>query len=457
MINDLAFNQDFSCLSVATDSHHKIYQCDPFGEFYSSVHAGRKRSISSSLDGNEHQLHHEASSDPTKFLRMVFSTSLTIIVPQTSHGSRTLKIFNLKQNLTICELTFSNDIVDIKFNKRRLLVFLQLGQVHIYDLSCVRLVKVLQLEPPGPVIAGLSLDEKSLLVVPMACVSSGAQMFPEAANELLEKYVEFSKSTKISKKSKLSVSDLKQEHGWVLVYDTINLKPYLVFKAHDSDIVNVCISNDSSKIITASVKGTIIRVFQTNETKIVNITNLRRGHNLAKITALSFNHENTIVGCGSDNDTIHLFKLDETTPPETPQDTVVEDDAPEDQDEDINENLAKLLISKPDEDTDSKHQYFNFKSIKNSINNSYTKNIMKKLPYKDYLENLIWEPPRRSFAYIRLQETHPRVEIGFNNDMVLVVSYDTAVMYRYQLPKTTKLDPEDKRLRCQLVNQYQLT
>jgi hypothetical protein len=172
---------------------------------------------------------------------------------------------------------------------------------------------------------------------------------------------------------------------------------------------------------------------------------------------LSFDHENTIVGCGSDNDTIHLFKLDDITPPETPHDAVIEEDIPEDQDEDINENLAKLLISKPEEETDSKHQYFTFKSIKKSINNSYTKNIMKKLPYKDYLDNLIWEPPRRSFAYIRLQETHPRVEIGFNNDMVLVVSYDTAVMYRYQLPKTTKLNPEDKRQHCQLVNQYQLS
>ena len=36
IINNLTFNQDYSCVSVSTTKYHKIFNCDPFGEFYSS-------------------------------------------------------------------------------------------------------------------------------------------------------------------------------------------------------------------------------------------------------------------------------------------------------------------------------------------------------------------------------------------------------------------------------------
>lgn len=437
MINDLSFNQDYSCISISTDEYHKIYQCDPFGEFYSSSKVGRKRSISNSMDATDLRQQQEQSLQPTKYLKMLFSTSLTIIVPKSSLGNKLLQIYNLKQNLKICELTFQNDIMDIRLNKKRLIVFLQHEEIHIYDLSCVKLVKILKVNLPNTIVGDLSPN--GMLVVPLAIVQD---WFEDDIHNLIE----FSKTSKIKKNT--TIKDLQKEDGWLVIYDTNELKPVKIFKAHDSKLVKIAVSNDSSKITTASTKGTIIRVFYLNEEqKITKITNLRRGHNLANITSLTFNNDNSIIGCSSNNDTIHLFKLNS-------QETVETSSLPEeDSDEDINENLANLLISKHEELADNKFY--------NLFNNTYTKKIIKKLPMKDYIENLIWEQPKRSFAYIKLLENHSNVEIGFHNDYILIASYDTGILYQYNLPKISttkspKLEPVEKREECVLLNQYNM-
>ena len=151
-INDLSFNPDYSSISVSTSDGFKIFNCEPFGEFYSSQESplpqidiqllrrfcGLPKSNTFKTDSQD-----TPARFPTAFLKMLFSTSLTIVVPQTQDnlGNRLLKIYNLKQNLKICELNFPSSIIDIKLNRKRLLVVLDTGQLYIYDLSCVRLLK----------------------------------------------------------------------------------------------------------------------------------------------------------------------------------------------------------------------------------------------------------------------------------------------------------------------------
>lgn len=385
---------------------------------------------------------HKPELSPTLYLKMLFSTSLTIIVPKLALGSKILQIYNLKDNLKICELTFPNNIVDIRLNKKRLLVFLQYHEVHIYDLSCMKLVKILKVKLNNSIVGDLS--SSGLLIAPLA-------IFEELNESNIFDLIEFSKSSKLKSKTNLSLHDLQREDGWVLVYDTIELKPIKIFKAHDSKLVKITASNDSLKISTASTKGTIIRVFcLNNDNKIIKIINLRRGHNLANIKSLTFNNDNSIIACSSNNDTVHLFNLN------CDENNSEASSSPEDNsDEDINENLANLLISKNDEETSDKKFY-------NLFNNSYTKKIIKKLPMKHYIENLIWEQPKRSFAYIKLLENHSKVEIGFNNDYILIASYETGLLYQYNLPKiqsttkSPKLEPVEKREECVLLNQFNL-
>ncbi|EGV60298.1 hypothetical protein CANTEDRAFT_132107 [Yamadazyma tenuis ATCC 10573] len=387
-MNNIRFNQDNSCMAVASDTESRIFNSEPFGEIYTN-------------------------DSPVFLLKVLFSTSLTIIVPK-EKDNRLLKIFNLKQNLKICELIFPSSIVEIKINKKRLIVVLKIGQIYIYDLSYVKLIKIIEIEPLGsqPFVGDLSNDDHSLLVIPLKYVST--VMAGKSKNNGIftdpEPLVKFN-----------NFAEYKDPKGWVLVYDTINLKSVLIMKCHSSSIRKIVISD--MIIATASSKGTIIRLFQLNfkqseDIKLTRILNLRRGHNSAHIHCLKFNTDCTILACGSEN-TIHFFSLkynediidghnygtstlktyeagdgdEHETDYNISQSSLLDAESSKSS-EDLNENLANLLISKP---------------IPNEIeeNDKDVDNSIKNLPYKDYFNNLVLSPPRRSFNIIRLKDHKP--------------------------------------------------
>lgn len=513
-IYDLSFNQDFSNILVSTSVGHRIFNSEPFGEFYSLTRGEQK---------------------PTAILRMLFSTSLTVIVPKSDSGTRILHVYNLKQNSRICELTFPLDIVDIMLNRKRLVVFLEVGQIYLYDLSSIRVVKILDvnnfLSPEGkklPVVASLSANDISLLVMPVLIISAQTDLFnmngsgngsgsggvgvgggssvpgtpnlrptDSAVTQTLGQYVEFTRKNtdlKIHNADVLTLEDIQNDSpGWILVYDTINLKPKLIYKAHDASIVKVAISQDATCIATASQKGTIVRVCHIKQhdasldaspdtfpdtfpdncrLAISHVTNLRRGHNHTTINALHFNQDLSILGCGSESNTIHFFTVKDRSPgrPDDASDVDNEDSSGEDSPnsksylEDLNENLANLLplaqYKSPPKAKESKSSYFSaFKAPRKILNNHYTKSFIKSLPYRDYLDNLIWEKPRRSFAYVKLPEYipnhkhHKNVEIGFtSSEILMLASYNTGIFYQYRLPSIGSSEREE----CGLMSQNSL-
>lgn len=583
VINNLNFNQDYSCLSLSTTESYKIFNCDPFGEFYSSGRRGtdgggqggntsggrisysRTGSFTLGMNSSSHIGMHnnvgnnisisepsvEVGSSPTSFVKMLFSTSLTIIVPQNTlgNGDRLLKLYNLKQNLKICELTFPAHIVEVMLNRKRLCVVLESGHIYIYDLSCVRLMKILEIEPPrwckeesrsratsmgqqqsSPPLAGhdrgfedrrvsgfvgdLCADDRSLLVLPLSLIKELTDLFnlersgnvpSQPSTPLLRpvdnsigRFVEFthkSQSDNISPSS--SIEDLnKDSKGWILVYDTIHLKPRLIYKAHETSLAKISISNDASIIATASHKGTIIRTCTISEKdedsieiddefdespkklKIERTTNLRRGHNTTKVTCLAFSLDNNVLGSASESGTIHFFRLNE---PDILLDPSLDDDSLTEfmsrSSDDLNDNLALLLLNEEQQQQGHHHHqhqhqgeemetsppkgspgslgggggYFhNFKNM-TLLNNTYTKSLVKKLPYK-YLENL-WEPPRRSFAFVKIPESDgSQVEIGFTSStQVVLASYSTGTFYHYQFSMT-----EREREEAVLLNEFSL-
>ncbi|KAI8875162.1 hypothetical protein K501DRAFT_280636 [Backusella circina FSU 941] len=109
----LNFNQDFSCVSVGTQTGYRIYNCDPFGKCYSKQ------------DGS------------TGIVEMLFCTSLVALVgsgENPSFSPRQLQIINTKRQTTICELSFPTAVLAVKMNRRRLIVVLE-EQIFVYDIS----------------------------------------------------------------------------------------------------------------------------------------------------------------------------------------------------------------------------------------------------------------------------------------------------------------------------------
>lgn len=471
MFNDLAFNQDFTCILISTGEGHKIFNCDPFGEFYSLV----------------------KNECPTAIQRMLFSTLLTIVVPETGQkgGNKMLKIFNLKQNLKICDLTFPSGIIDLMLNRKRLVVFLELGQIYIYNLSNITLSKVLEVNIPqgedGPeVVADLSADDKSYLVLPLLMVNDHTDLFnlssslavdPKKGSKQIRSLIEFTrknKQTSLMKKDAVLLEDLRKEsHGWILVYDTIELKPRLLYEAHDSSIAKVAISKEANKIASASSKGTIIRIShleeQDEKLSITRITSLRRGHHPAHVNCLKFNLDSTILGCGSESNTIHLFHTKALCELAGEDDNENADSEEEYEGsrhsslEDLNENLANLLILKQPQDGSTEGKsYFSMVKEKSGrlLDSQFTQLLIKKLPYRDYFDNLILEPPRRCFAYTRLPEVglpalrkKNNVEIGFtSSDALMLASYQTGTFYMFKVPKVK----EDEKAECTLLSSHSL-
>ncbi|KAI5961742.1 atg18 [Candida margitis] len=536
-INNISFNPDFSLVSIATSTANKIFNCEPFGELYSSSETQLRRTLSNSIDSSDTASDTNAAAAaagsisgncPTKLLKMLFSTSLTIIVPEANYN-RYLKVFNLKQNLKIVDLEFESSIVDVKLNRKRLIVALQNGELHIYDLSCIKLLSVLRLSPNVDTFVGdLSIDDKSWLCIPVISIidedlfvkprrDSNVSTSSKDLNNTqqphqhtcLGEYIELTPKVKQTNSaltnSDVTLQDIQDDgEGWLMIYDAMNLAPVLIFKAHDSAIGQISISHRGNKIATASVKGTIVRVFELSiaeggKVSLNSVKNLRRGHNVAKINSLCFNNNETILGCGSESNTIHFFKLVQE---ESSNETGINNDTYEtdhgnsfsdydDQSdgenhrsssEDLNESLANLLVSKAlnsssneQEESGNKARKSWFSKTKSKfIHNPYTTSFLNKIPYRDYLDNLIWEPPRRSFAYIKLPEhawssnnnsNHNKVAIGFNGGLILIGSYQTGKFYHYQLPKqytgnfsAVKANGEekDKREECLLVSQYDL-
>lgn len=529
-INNISFNQDYTCISISTIKFHRIFNCDPFGEFYTSEqaadHTVKRVSVSGDVQTEAQGKQEEDDGDniPTLMLKMLFSTSLTIIVPQNRNNvNRLLKIYNIKQKMKICDLTFPSNVIDVKLNRKRLCVILEGGHIYIYDLSCVRLMKVLEvnglakhetdgiLDGQKEFVGDLTADDSSLIAIPVSLLSENTDLFNTDSGNVGISRSEASQTTMgASDENTLndliqnpeedvherihSLTDLhKQGAGWIMVYDTINLKPLLFYKAHDSAVAKLAFSSDATMIASASIKGTIIKVCHFHKEgehgrlRISKVTNLRRGHNTAHINCLSFCTRGDILGCASENKTIHLFKTNDVVGQEdqyTPQSDNSDIEDEDGSSEDLNENLANLLISKPSNSSGNapsgKAKPNRLSRLRKKvegtsrfINNQYTQSLVRNLPYKNYLNNLIWEPPRRCFSYILLPDSHPshilplagprnRVQIGFSltassSPIVLVASYQSGKFYQYAIPRlsiTSSVATE--RQECRLMGQYSL-
>lgn len=82
-------------------------------------------------------------------------------------------------------------------------------------------------------------------------------------------------------------------------------------KAHQDKIRRIAVNNNNDLIATASIKGTIIRIFDiiTGEKKY----EFRRGSNYSKINNMVFSADSKFLALLSDRNTIHIYNLYDST------------------------------------------------------------------------------------------------------------------------------------------------
>jgi len=92
-----------------------------------------------------------------------------------------------------------------------------------------------------------------------------------------------------------------------------------VFRAHSSAVRALALSDDGSVVATASVQGTLVRVFSTST--LDQLAEFRRGVDQAVIHSLAISPSNRWLACTSDKGTMHVFDLKPSSvPPNTARD-----------------------------------------------------------------------------------------------------------------------------------------
>ncbi|KAF4120979.1 autophagy-related protein 18 [Geosmithia morbida] len=259
-LNFITFNQDHSCLAVATSKGFRIYHTDPFSPIFSSD------------EGN------------TSIIEMLFSTSLVALTLTPRH----LIIQNTKRASVICELTFPSAVIAVRLNRKRLAVVLE-EEVYLYDISNMSLLHTIHTSPNPDAICALSpSSDNSYLAYPL----------PEPREE-----VEASRPSHAPPQS----AYVAPTSGRVLIFDTVTIKAVNVIEAHRSPLSCLCLNNDGTLLATASETGTIIRVFSVPKGQ--KLYQFRRGTYPSKIYSMSFNLSSTLLCVSSTSDTVHIFRL----------------------------------------------------------------------------------------------------------------------------------------------------
>jgi len=87
-------------------------------------------------------------------------------------------------------------------------------------------------------------------------------------------------------------------------------KPDVEIHAHETSLMYLAMNMTGTRLATASEKGTLIRIFDTETRQLLN--ELRRGAQHATIYCINFNHDSTLLCVSSDHSTVHIFYIEES-------------------------------------------------------------------------------------------------------------------------------------------------
>jgi len=241
----VGFNQDYGCFACGTDSGFRIYNCDPFKETFD-------RKFTSGGIG---------------IVEMLFRCNILALVgggDNPRYPVNKVMIWDDHQNRCIGELSFRSEVKAVKLRRDRVVVVL-LNKIYVYNFADLKLV-----------------DHIETIANPKGLCA----LCPNPNNRVL------------------ACPGVSRGTVRVELYD--NRKTTLV-PAHEAELAQICLNQNGTRLATASDKGTLIRVFDSQKGELLQ--ELRRGAARADIQSICFNVSSTFLACSSDQGTIHLFAL----------------------------------------------------------------------------------------------------------------------------------------------------
>jgi len=247
----ITFNQDYSCFAVGTESGFFVMDTDPLNERFRRVFD----------DGG------------IGIIEMLYRCNILALVgggKNPKYPKNKVMIWDDIQAQCIAELEFSTDVCGVRLRRDKIIVILE-TKIYIYNFGNLKLIhECIKTDPNPKGICAVSYGEEEMI---MAC--------------------------------------LGEKSGEVRIYTWRNkeFSDPLCIDAHENSISQLALSNDGSKLATASERGTLIRVFDT--TTGDKIKEFRRGTQGAKIHSISFNKDTSALCASSDTGTIHIYHLND--------------------------------------------------------------------------------------------------------------------------------------------------
>ncbi len=175
-------------------------------------------------------------------------------------------IWDDHQSKAIGELAFRNEVKAVKLRRDRIVVVLE-HRIYVYNFTDLKLLH--QIETVSNPLGLCALCPNSQSIV-------------------------------------LTCPGVHRGHVRIDLYD---IKKSSAIAAHETTLGAMALNLDGTRLATSSEKGTLIRVFDTQNTQLLQ--ELRRGADRAEIYSLSFNNNSKYIAVSSDKGTIHIFSLSE--------------------------------------------------------------------------------------------------------------------------------------------------
>ena len=282
----VSFNQDQSCLAVATTRGVKIFSLDA---------------------GLECVFEHRMGA--CRIAEMLFRSSLLVVVGagETHDMSpRRLKVFNTSTREVIADLPFPDTIAAVRLDRQKLVV-VEARRATIFDLATLAAQREIATAPNERGVVAMTSDETgetSLVALPadaFVATRSGRASRDAADGHGHGDAVSLRRENRSSRL------------GVVVVHDCLNHHAVCEIRAHRAPLAAMAFCSDGSLLATASERGTVVRVHVLPAADEKNTRTFRRGVSSAVVRQLAFGGSPSGAGlalaASSEKGTVHVFEL----------------------------------------------------------------------------------------------------------------------------------------------------
>lgn len=285
-IHFLNFNQTQSCFCLGTDKGYQIYSCNPM-----------KRILQKQVPPNG-----------VSYISMLNETNIIAYIKK-DHSKekkeeKKVIIYNESDDIIVGILEFKDIIRQVLLNTASIIVTLD-DHAYVYSLLKLNLQHKIDINPITRGIGCISPVNNSIFYLGLTTSVIGAIKIMRF--RVKNKYNIVNESNGDDKNNESNVNNIIHTQTTNKSIEYINPKNSIIM-AHQSNIRFMTLSQDGKFIATCSEKGTLIRIYNTNNKHLVK--ELRRGSDEAVINWICFNKDNSHLLCRSKKGTIHIFHTD---------------------------------------------------------------------------------------------------------------------------------------------------